>query len=290
MKQIIEQGIQLENTCVAFGYFDGVHIGHDTIVKKLAQEAEKGLTPVVVSFNATDGDKKLCTEAEKAFLLKDMPGEMLSWPVAAGYKPDETFVRNILLEQLGAKVVVVGENCETLPVLRSFANAGELTVVVCPTVCLGGKPATSDWATQLLADCNMDLLTQLLGHPYLILGKVVEGKQLGRTVGMPTANIEYFEEKQIPAQGVYATVTRVDEKLRKSLTNIGKRPSVDNFDYLTVECYIMDFSGDLYGQILPIEIHSFIRGVKKFSNLGEVKDQVGWDIEAVRAQLNALVE
>ncbi len=287
MKHTTGQLPRLENTCVSFGYFDGLHLGHRAVLDCLLAQAETGLRPVLLSFDCQSGTKKLCTEAEKAYLLKDLPVQLLSFPVAEDFCPDGPFVQEVLLGQLGAKTVVAGENCPSLALLQAHADAGDFALVLCPTVCQDGEPVSTSRASQLLASGQLDKLNRLLGHPYLILGKVVEGKQLGRTVGMPTANIEYFEDKQIPPEGVYATFTSVEGNSRKSLTNIGKRPSVDKFDYITVECFILDFCGDLYGRVLPIEVHLFIRGVKKFANLGEVKEQVERDILAIRGRLES---
>ena len=128
----------------------------------------------------------------------------------------------------------------------------------------------------------------MLGHPYLVMGEVMHGKALGRTVGMPTANIGYKMYKQLPAYGVYGTISDIEGKDVKGLTNIGKRPSVDSFDYATIEAFLLDFSGDLYGKIITLEVHVFIRGVVKFNGLDEVKAQVNKDTESIRAYLDKL--
>jgi len=105
---------------------------------------------------------------------------------------------------------------------------------------------------------------------------------------MPTANLGFSEFKLLPAFGVYGTLSEIEGKNIKGLTNIGKRPSVDNYNYVTIETFLLDFSGDLYDKTISLEIHAYIRGVKKFNNLEEVKSQVNKDLESIRAYLNQI--
>ncbi len=118
--------------------------------------------------------------------------------------------------------------------------------------------------------------------PYKINGKIVHGKALGRTVGMPTANLELTCEEILPESGVYATRITVDGKTYDSVTNVGKRPSVDGEDHVTVETYILDFDDEIYGKDVELEIRQFLRPVQKFSGLEEVHKQVQKDIEEVK--------
>lgn len=118
------------------------------------------------------------------------------------------------------------------------------------------------------------------------MGEVVRGKQLGRTVGQPTANIDFSQSKLLPPDGSYVTVTVVDGERRVGLTNIGKRPTVDNYDYTTIENHIMDFSGNLYGKVLVVEFHRFMRGVEKFDSLEAVQAQVARDVQSIRGYID----
>ena len=148
--------------------------------------------------------------------------------------------------------------------------------------------------SQALAECRLDKVTCLLGHPYRIAGKVVEGKKLGRTVGMPTANIDYPKNIVLPPDGCYVTLTYfVGERNELptpmvGITNVGRRPSVDNFDYTTVENHILDFSGDLYGKVLLVEFLRFMRPVQKFDSLAAVKAQTDKDVESLRGYIDSL--
>lgn len=284
----------LNNTCVAYGSFDGVHRGHRAIINKLLDTARQGFTSVVLSFeyDQTILEKKiLSTEIEKQYLLKKNGPEVI-----ISYKIDELnkdtspehFIKEILVDKLGAKVIVVGARDRNIKVLRNCSKKYDYTLVECETVFVDGEPVTSGRIRNELAEGTLKKANELLGHPYLIMGEVIHGKGLGRTVGMPTANISFNQYKQLPAYGVFGTLSQINGKNIKGLTNIGRRPSVDNYNYVTVETFLLDFSDDLYGIIMPLEIHKYIRGVKKFRNIDEVKAQVNKDIESIRAYLEEI--
>lgn len=118
-----------------------------------------------------------------------------------------------------------------------------------------------------------------------IKGKVVHGKGLGRTVGMPTANIEPNQEYELPKEGVYATWIYVGSERFPSVTNIGKRPSVDDDKQITIEAYILDFESDIYDKTVELEVVGYIRDVKKFDSLKEVQEQVQKDIKTAKDML-----
>ena len=132
---------------------------------------------------------------------------------------------------------------------------------------------------------DFDKILELCGHPYIMIGSVEHGKALGRTVGMPTANLGVADDKLKPPSGVYATSVKIDDGVFKAMTNIGKRPSVDNYDYVTIEAFILDFARDIYGKKIILGVRQFVRGVQKFDNLEQVQKQVQKDIEKVREVL-----
>ena len=200
----------------------------------------------------------------------------------------ENFVKEVLLDKLGAKVIVTGKEDKNIETLRKCSKAYGIKLEECETVKFDGESVTSENILKEVAEGSLEKAIGMMGHHYLITGQVMHGKALGRTVGMPTANIGYKSYKQLPACGVYGTLSTIDGVKVKGLTNIGKRPSVDSFDYITVEAFLLDFSGDLYGKILDLEVHVFIRGVMKFNGLDEVKAQVDKDIASIRDYLDNL--
>lgn len=273
----------MRDTCLAMGAFDGMHCGHAAVLGKLLQfAAEKGLAPALLSLEGNGQDKRLMTAAEQRLLLE---GSGLAAMVSVEAEMSAAELVRCAAERLGAKVIVAGENDSRLNELREGAGIYGYELVICPVVKQDGRAVTSQWAAEALAACDFPLLRLLLGYPYFIYGEVVYGKQLGRTVGQPTANISYPPEKLLPPDGVYGTVTMVAGVPTMGLVNIGKRPTVDTFDYVTVENFLLDFSGDLYGQFLKMDVHTHIRGVMKFNSLEELKRHVDRDLQAVRASL-----
>ena len=118
--------------------------------------------------------------------------------------------------------------------------------------------------------------------PVILTGEVVHGKALGRTVGMPTANIDVTDKKLLPECGVYATRIKVGEEAYLAVTNIGLRPTVDNEQQVTVEAHVLDFDQDIYGQVVELEVYKFLRPIQKFGSLEEVRNQVKKDIEEAK--------
>ena len=118
-------------------------------------------------------------------------------------------------------------------------------------------------------------------EPVVLIGKVVRGKALGRTVGMPTANL-CITDGTIPEEGVYATRIRIGDGVYTSVTNIGRRPTVDNESYITVETFIIDFDKEIYGERAILEVHQFLRPIQKFDSLQEVQRQVQKDVEMAK--------
>ena len=261
----------MNNTCVAFGSFEFVHRGHRKIAEKVVEVAKtRGLTPVIVCIE--DDQLTFTTFEEKEYLLKQLGVEMI-----LSFREIDPL---LLLRILAAKVVVVGEGSQHLEKLQ--AGSGECEIVTVPTERYHGVAISEELLGKLYENSEYELLTKLCNHPYIMIGEVVHGKALGRTENMPTANIQIPDNKILPKEAVYATSIRLGGELLKAVTNIGKRPTVDDYEYITVESLILDFERDIYGEKLVLEIHEFIRDIKKFEILAEVKTQVDKDIERVR--------
>lgn len=272
-----ENVVDMKNTCVAFGSFESVHKGHIKVAETVAAVAkEKGLTSVVVSIPA--GGKVFTTEDEKEYLLKNTEIEVL----VTCKKVAEDFVEKVIIDTLGAKVIVVGETSKDLETLKVAAEKTGVEVVVVEAVKVGEDIVSLDLVKAAYEACDYVRMTELLGHPYVMLGEVVHGKALGRTQGMPTANLGVADNKIKPIDAVYCTRVLLGDESFKAMTNIGKRPSVDNFDYVTIEAFILDFARNIYGQKLVLEVHKYVRGVVKFDSLAEVRAQIDKDIQEVR--------
>lgn len=279
----IEQVSELKNACVAFGRFEGVHKGHQKVLETVASEAKKrGLLPVVISV-AQEG-KVMTTEQEKSYFFEQAGIEAM---VTIRLESEELTAGKLLAET-EVKAVVAGAQ-EDLGILKN-KNGEVIECISCEMVKEGNEVITSALVRDYFEQSKFETVTKLCGHPYIMMGEVVHGKALGRTVGMPTANLGVPDNKLKPPSGVYATLGHVIGSTYKSLTNIGTRPSVDDMSYITIEVFLLDFAQSIYGEKMTVEVHQHIRGVQKFANLEEVQLQVKKDLEKVRSFLDQLRE
>ena len=277
----------LRDTAVAFGYFEGMHKGHLRILEETVRlSKERNLTPVLLSF-AGEGFV-LTTEEEKA-LFAEKAGVHTMVTLPEPPKDVKTFLEEELIGRLGAKVLVMGESDTVAGLdrdaLTTAAEARGLTVVAVPLVEHKGRTLSTDLLNEIFDRCDFETYTALCDHPYVMLGKVEHGKALGRTVGMPTANLGVDARKRKPKDGVYATITVLPDDKFMGLTNIGKRPSVDNENRVTIETNIFDFARNVYGVPTCLEVHFHVRGVVKFNSLKEVQEQVQKDSAQAREKL-----
>ena len=280
----------LKETAVAFGCFDGMHKGHLAVLQELVKlSEEKHLTPVLLTFEGKGS--VLTTEEEKA-LFAEQAGihTMVTLPTAP--TDADALLKDELIGRLGAKALVFGEGKTVAgfdaAALKAAAEAMGLTVCVVPEVRCDDVRISTDLLNEVFEQCDFEKYTALCGHPYVMLGKVEHGKALGRTVGMPTANLGVTALKKMPKDGVYATITKLPDDKFMGLTNIGKRPSVDNEDRVTIETNIFDFARNIYGVPTCLEVHFHIRGVVKFNGLKEVQEQVQKDTLSSRQKLSAI--
>ncbi|MGO5052929.1 riboflavin kinase [Lachnospiraceae bacterium LCP25S3_G4] len=281
----MEHKFSIENTgdvCVAFGNFESMHKGHISVIRTLAEQAEKlNMKSVVVSVCNTQKKEILSTEEEKAYYIRNIGvDEFITYECEEDIQL-QSFIPEVLIKQLGAKVIVTGKD-EKFDNISAIAKEQDVQVIACDLVEENGIVITTDDIKLAFEVCNFEKITQLCGHPYTMIGTVEHGKALGRTVGMPTANLGVGPNKRRPPSGVYATLTRIEDETYKGLTNIGKRPSVDDDNRITIETFLLDFSKDIYGKKLIMEVQLFIRGVVKFDNLEEVQNQVQKDLDKTR--------
>jgi riboflavin kinase/FMN adenylyltransferase len=265
----------MQNTCAVIGHFDGVHKGHMEVIRKLQDVAkEKKLKPIVISLQRR-GEKVLNTQEEKAYIFEKNDVKTI---IAINEEdlPDE---QNIV-DTLGIKVIVSGFDDN-----KKFINSDKLEYYTISMVKFEEQVLTTELLKLTLKEKGFDKFIEMSGHPFIMIGMVQHGKQLGRTVGMPTANLGVNPFKIQPDDGVYATVTYVNNMKKMGLTNIGTRPSVDKFGYKTIETNILDFHEDIYGEKQILEVRFFIRGVQKFNSLEEVKQQVDRDKQQIRDRL-----
>lgn len=164
--------------------------------------------------------------------------------------------------------------------LALFAAERNLPCIIVPEQVMDGEKISSTRIRTLLENGDVENATRLLGHPHIFTGTVVSGRKLGRTIGIPTANLQLPDTLLTPAFGVYACIAMVDGHRYVAVTNIGTRPTVGG-SHVTVEPWILDFSGDLYGKEITLEFHKFLRPERKFENLEELRAQIQKDAAEV---------
>ena len=275
---------------VTIGKFDGLHLGHRSLIEKtvaLRSEQEESL---VISLESASSF--LRTGPEKASILS-------SWGVDAALHlslsadlitmPPEVFIEEILVRHLMAKAIVVGSDFRfgykrggDTKLLQAFADAYGYTVYVMPEVTVHNQKVSSSRIRSYMEEGRIDLANQMLGYAYFLTGEVVHGRALGRTIGVPTANIIPGPDKWIPRFGVYASCTQIGSDRFYGITNIGTKPTVEG-GFVGCETYLFDMEEDLYGAYEKTELLSFLRPEEKFDSIDALKTQLLIDIENGRS-------
>ncbi len=308
----------LKPTAIALGNFDGIHRGHQKILRPILsavdRQGEKRVHPTVVSFHPHPREfftgEKICLLTpitEKARLLERFGIEQLVLlpfnRELASLSPQQ-FVAEILVKQLQATQISVGEDFRfgyqrkgTIADLEAIASNFGIEVHInslykCFDQAGESVRISSSRIRQALAAGEVERAKFMLGRPYTLIGTVVRGQQLGRTIGFPTANLQLPPDKFLPRYGVYSVNVLVDpasfpalDSPLKGVMNIGRRPTVEGSSP-TIEVHLLDWSGDLYGQTLTVNLESFLRPEQKFPSLEALKEQIAADCEAARYCLN----
>ena len=282
-----------KNSVVTIGNFDGLHLGHKELIsttKKIA--LEKGFTSIVFSFNPhpleilkNEQFLYILTQEEKRReLSKEGINIFLNCPFNSNFanlSPEE-FI-DILYEKLKCRVLIVGEDycfgknrAGNIDMLKKIGNKKGIEVIKIANILLNGERVSSTKIRESLKNKDIKKANLLLNRCYSILGIVSEGNKLGRTIGFPTVNIIPEKNKLLPPDGVYITKTIYNGKVYESLTNIGKNPTINN-SIRTVETYIFDFNQNIYGKQIEVLFLEWVRDVKKFASLDELKEQIAKD-------------
>jgi riboflavin kinase/FMN adenylyltransferase len=284
---------------VALGNFDGVHLGHQAVVRRAVEEGrEKGLRVVATTFDPhpravlwPGNEPKLLTtlEVRKELLLGCGVDEVhvITFDRELSKKSPGEFVREVLVGEIGAAVVVVGENFRfgykasgDIGVLRRCMQETGGNAHAVPTYG-SGEDISSTRIRKLIANGEVREAASLLGRPYLLRGEVVEGDRRGRTIGFPTANVLSDERALVPARGVYVGYVRVGGERHGACTNVGTAPTFDRRES-KVEAYLLGYEGDLYGKVVDVTFEERLRPEKRFSGIGELKEQIARDVAEAR--------
>ena len=285
----------INNSAVTLGKFDGLHLGHQMLINEVLAHKKQGLTSVMFTFLyhphnvISDNEIKLIyTEEEKKNKLSQSGLDILiSYPFTYETKniEPEDFVKDILVEKMDAKVIVVGndfrfgrERRGDVNMLKSMESIYGFKVIAFEKKKWNNKVISSSAIRSELEKGNMEAVNAMLGTPYSITGKVMHGRKIGRTLGMPTTNLISQENKLLPPNGVYVTRTIIDGKYYPGMTNIGFKPTVGKDKHISIETYIYDFERDLYGREITVEFLFYVRPEIKFDSIGELKARMDEDL------------
>ena len=286
---------------VTIGVFDGVHIGHQEIMRIVGESARiTGCKSIAVTFDRNPEElvskdhsvPHISTLAQKLNLIQEqgiditvvLPLNMQTLSISA-----DGFVRDIIFRRLSAMKVVVGTDFSfgkgrsgNVALLQQIGSELSFEVTAVAPVKSDGLIVSSTNIRKMIFEGDIISANRCLGHPFIFEGTVVHGQQIGRTIGFPTANIMPMEKQVIPAKGIYTVRVYFNGQELVGVCNIGTRPTLDGKS-TEVEVHILDFADDIYGAKLDIAFHQRLRSEIKFANIDDLVKQIKCDIEQTRS-------
>ena len=290
------------NGCVAtIGNFDGVHLGHQAVIKKLSEKGKSLGLPVVIVlfepqpreyFQGRNAPQRLTCLREKIENLRNLPIDyvvVLRFDSKLAVQEPEAFIESILVEKLNTKYLVLGDDfrfgnkrrgdfrllCDLSPQYGyEVDDTGSVHVNSCRV--------SSTLIRKHLLVGDLVSASEMLGRPYSVCGRIIHGEKRGRELGFPTANVRMLR-KNTPIHGVFA-VTMTDDQgwYKNGVANVGTRPTIDQKESVLVETHLFDFDGDLYGKTVEVHFHKKIRDEVKFATIGALQAQIQNDVREAR--------
>ncbi len=282
-------------TVLTLGVFDGLHLGHQQIMQTVVKRAEAvGAIPTAITF---DPHPRAVLHPENAPpLLQTLDQRLAAFEflgieqaIVIQFTKDfaaqdaETFLRETIFERLQSKEVYLGKGFEfgknrtgNIELLRKISKELGFFADEVPEIRLRGKRISSSRVRETLFSGKVNLARRMLGRPYGVEGQIEHGSQRGHEIGFPTANLKP-QNRVIPKMGVYVTSTLINDVWRRSITNIGVRPTFENDTEPSIETYVFDYDGNLYGDVLRVRFLHRLRDERKFSGIEELKAQITKD-------------
>ena len=285
---------------LTLGVFDGLHLGHQLILSRVVERARRlGAVPTVVTFDPHP--RAVLHPASAPPLLQTFDQKVEAFGVlgveqtiVVRFTPEfarvraEEFLRDVVHERLQAREVYLGRGFAfgrgregNIELLRRVSGELGFAAFEVPEVRLRGQRISSSRIRELLARGSVNLARRMLGRPYGVEGRVVRGHERGRTIGFPTANLRPAN-RVIPRAGVYVTATLIEGHWRRSVTNVGVRPTFEQEAEPSVETFVMDWGGDLYGDVVRVRFLHRLRDERRFAGVEELKRQIGRDAARAR--------
>ena len=301
MEHITTTKIQMnQNTAITLGNFDGLHMGHRRLISTMQQKAaEQGLLSVVFSFyphpmflfGNRDHQALIMSPEEKKRTIEQMGVDCyVEYPFTKDFAAmaPEDFAVQLIFQAMRCKVLVVGENYRfgknhagDVALLQQLGAQYGVEVICIPAVMAQGERVSSTRVRKALVEKDLDLVNALLTEPYFIYGEVVQGKQLGRTIGFPTINVVADPQKLFPPNGVYATKSLYDGQYYPGVTNVGIAPTVHGTRKI-VETHLFDFHQVIYGKYIQTQLYAFIRPEQKFDSVDALQKRMTVDAALAR--------
>jgi riboflavin kinase/FMN adenylyltransferase len=295
----------LENSWITIGSFDGIHRGHQEIIQRLTAGAHAEKFPaVVITFHPNpalvlgkrENPAYLTSPQERAFYLAELGVDVVithPFNKQVASTSAYSFIKNLKLH-LGMSHLLVGPDFALgrdregdIPTLSKLGEQFGYQVEVMEPVKIDGEVVSSSRIRNALASGDIILATQLLGHPYLVEGEVIPGDGRGRVIGIPTANLNTWSERQLPTSGVYVCQAQINGITYGAVTNVGVRPTFESqSETPQVEAHILDFDQQIYGEHVSLAFLSRLRDEKKFPDIQSLVNQINLDIFRARETLS----
>ncbi len=286
-------------TAVSIGKFDGIHLGHRRLLEELLDQKEKGLLATVFTFDpypevffGFGSGQMLTTLKEKEDIFRKMGIDILvEFPFNArtAATPSRDFVTRFLCSRLRARFIAAGPDLSfgdhgsgNFDLLKALAPEYGFTAKKIEKVVMDDNVISSSLIRRLVSTGEVTTAARYLGEPYMIRGRIVHGRAIGRRIGIPTLNQEPPSDKLLPPFGVYYSDVMIGERKYCGMTNIGIKPTVTDERKVTVETFLYDFEGDVYGETATVQLLTHRRPEMKFSSLQELKETMEHDIQAGR--------
>jgi riboflavin kinase / FMN adenylyltransferase len=288
--------------CLAIGVFDGVHLGHQQIIRQTISDARQhDAIAVVLTFDRHPNS--IVAPDRVPPLIYSLPQKLraiaslgtdalllIQFDKKFSEQTGEEFIRSLARDLgqihsicVGADFVFGHKRSGNVTVLKKLGDKTGFLVHGLAAVSLDGQVVSSTRIREAIRGGDLDAAGQMLGRPYAICGKVIEGDKIGRQLGFPTANLD-TTGLMLPPNGVYAASTRVGDRSYRAALNIGVRPTVAAGSQLRVEAHLLDFGGELYGAELELEVGDRLRAEQSFNSPEELRGQIARDISQVRSR------